>query len=55
MPAKSGPQRRAAGAALAVKRGDMPMTMAKGVVKQMARSMNEAQLKEFATKPRKRG
>ena len=49
MPAKSGPQRRAAGMALAVKRGETPMKMAKGAVKQMAQSMTQGQLKEFAT------
>jgi len=39
--------------ALAVKRGEQPMTMAKGAVKQMAKSMTETQLKEYATKRKK--
>ena len=54
MPAKSGPQRRAAGMALAIKRGETPMKMAKGAVKQMAKGMNEQQLSEYARKPGKK-
>ena len=32
---------------------NIPMKMAKGAVKQMAKSMTESQLKDYATKPRK--
>ena len=55
MPAKSPAQRSAAGMALAMKRGEMPMKASKGAAKQMAKSMSETQLKEFATKHRKKG
>ena len=50
MPAESERQRKAAGAALAAKRGDMPMSALKGASRQMASSMSEQQLREFATK-----
>jgi hypothetical protein len=51
MPPKSKAQQRAAGAALAAKRGEG--SMKKGMPStQMAKGMSENQLKEFATKPR---
>jgi len=53
MPAKSQAQQRAAGAALSVKRGDTPKNELKGASKQMAESMSEKQLEEFASTKRK--
>ena len=47
MPAKSEKQQKAAGAALATKRGKMPKTKLKAASKQML-SMTEEQLKEYA-------
>jgi Protein of unknwon function (DUF3008) len=48
MPAKSKKQQMAAGAALAAKRGETKKSSLKGASKQMAQSMSEKQLKEFA-------
>ena len=48
MPAKSAAQQKAAGAALSAKRGDTPRSELKGASKQMAASMTEAQLEDFA-------
>jgi hypothetical protein len=48
MPAKSKAQQKAAGAALSAKRGETPETVLKGAAKQMAESMSEKQLEEFA-------
>ncbi|WP_432767946.1 MAG: DUF3008 family protein [Sphingopyxis sp.] len=48
MPAKSKAQQKAAGAALSAKRGDTPKSNLKGVSKQMADSMTEKQLEDFA-------
>ena len=48
MPAKSKAQQKAAGAALAAKRGEQPVKALKGASKEMYSSMNERQLKEFA-------
>lgn len=48
MPAESKAQQRAAGAALSAKRGDTPKSKLKGASKQMAASMTEKQLEEFA-------
>ena len=48
MPAKSKKQQMAAGAALAAKRGERPMDSLKGASRQMAESMSEQQLEEFA-------
>lgn len=48
MPAKSKAQQKAAGAALSAKRGDMPKSKLKGASKQMADSMTERQLEDFA-------
>lgn len=48
MPAKSKAQQKAAGAALSAKRGDTPKSKLKGASKQMADSMTEKQLEDFA-------
>lgn len=53
MPAKSAAQQKAAGAALAAKRGEAPKSKLKGASKQMAASMSEKQLEEFAHTKRK--
>jgi len=53
MPAKSAAQQKAAGAALSAKRGDTPKSKLKGASKQMATSMSETQLEEFAHTKRK--
>jgi len=48
MPARSKAQQKAAGAALSAKRGDTPKSKLKGASKQMADSMSEKQLEDFA-------
>lgn len=53
MPAKSGAQQKAAGAALSAKRGDTPMSKLKGAAKSMEKSMSEQQLEELASTKRK--
>jgi hypothetical protein len=53
MPAKSKAQQKAAGAALSAKRGDTPRSSLKGASKQLAESMSEKQLEEFASTKRK--
>jgi hypothetical protein len=53
MPATSAAQQKAAGAALSAKRGDTPKSKLKGASKQMASSMSEKQLEEFAHTKRK--
>ena len=53
MPAKSKAQQRAAGAALAAKRGDAKPSELKGASRQMYKSMSEKQLDEFASTKRK--
>lgn len=53
MPAKSKAQQKAAGAALAAKRGDAPKKALKGASRQMYESMSEKQLDEFASTKRK--
>ncbi|MET3889098.1 hypothetical protein ABIE41_000174 [Bosea sp. OAE506] len=53
MPAKSGAQQKAAGAALAAKRGDIPDTDLRGASKSMEKSMTEKQLDELASTKRK--
>ena len=53
MPAKSKAQQKAAGAALAAKRGERKKSSLKGASKQMAESMSKKQLKEFASTKRK--
>ncbi len=53
MPAKSAAQQKAAGAALAAKRGDMPKSRLKGASRQMADSMSEKELDKMASTKRK--
>lgn len=53
MPAKSNAQQKAAGAALAAKRGDMKKSELKGASRGMAESMSEAELKKMAETKRK--
>ena len=53
MPAKSKAQQKAAGAALAAKRGEEPKSKLIGASKQMVRSMSETQLEELASTSRK--
>jgi hypothetical protein len=53
MPAKSEDQRRAAGAALAAKRGETPVSSLKGAAKQMYHGMSEKELRDFAKKEKK--
>ncbi|WP_343314103.1 DUF3008 family protein [Brucella sp. BE17] len=48
MPAKSQAQQKAAGAALAAKRGDTKVKDLVGASKEMYESMSEKQLEEFA-------
>ena len=54
MPAKSSRQRKAAGVALAAKRGKVPMSKLKGPAKTMAK-MSEKDLSDFAKNPNKTG
>jgi len=49
MPAKSQRQQKAAGAALAAKRGEVPMARLRGASKEMAASMSEKELEEMAS------
>lgn len=53
MPAKSKAQQKAAGAALAAKRGDQKVSELKGASKSMYKSMSERELDEFASTSRK--
>ncbi|WP_025662093.1 DUF3008 family protein [Rhizobium sp. IBUN] len=53
MPAKSKAQQKAAGAALSAKRGQTPKSRLKGPSREMAESMSERQLEEFASTKRK--
>jgi hypothetical protein len=53
MPARSKAQQKAAGAALAAKRGERPKSKLKGGSKEMVESMTEEQLEELASTPRK--
>lgn len=48
MPARSKAQQKAAGAALSARRGEMPKSKLKGASKEMAESMTEKQLEDFA-------
>ena len=52
MPAKSAVQQKAAGAAVAAKRGDMPKAKLKGASKSMASSMSESELSKMASTKR---
>jgi hypothetical protein len=54
MPAKSKKQQKAAGAALAAKRGERSKASLKGASKQMVESMSEKQLRDFAKTKRKK-
>jgi len=54
MPARSKKQQMAAGAALAAKRGKRSKKSLKGASRQMAKSMSEKQLREFAKTKRKK-
>ena len=53
MPAKSGAQQKAAGAALAAKRGDIKKSELKGASKSMEKSMTEKELDKMASTKRK--
>jgi hypothetical protein len=53
MPAKSAAQQKAAGAALAAKRGEEPKSKLKGASRSMEESMSEKQLEELAHTKRK--
>ncbi|MDI6027605.1 DUF3008 family protein [Corticibacterium sp. UT-5YL-CI-8] len=53
MPAKSKAQQKAAGAALAAKRGEIKKSELVGASKDMYESMSEKQLDEFASTKRK--
>ena len=53
MPAKSKAQQKAAGAALAAKRGEESVSELKGAARSMYESMSEEQLEEFASTERK--
>ena len=52
MPAKSAAQQKAAGAALAAKRGDSPKYSLKDASKSMAQSMSESELEKMASTKR---
>jgi hypothetical protein len=53
MPAKSKAQQKAAGAALAAKRGETKVSELKGASREMYDSMSEKELEEFASTRRK--
>jgi hypothetical protein len=53
MPARSAAQQKAAGAALAAKRGETPVSELKGASRSMYESMTERELEEFASTKRK--
>ncbi len=53
MPARSQAQQKAAGAALAAKRGDMKVKQLVGASREMYKSMSEKELEEFAHTRRK--
>jgi len=53
MPAKSKAQQKAAGAALAAKRGQGKVRNLNGASKSMYKSMRERELEKFASTPRK--
>lgn len=53
MPAKSQAQQKAAGAALAAKRGDTKVSELKGASKSMYESMSEKELDDMASTKRK--
>lgn len=49
MPAKSKAQQKAAGAALAAKRGEQPRSALKGAARSMTSTMSEAELEKLAS------
>lgn len=53
MPATSKAQQKAAGAALAAKRGEIPKSKLKGASREMEESMTEQELADLASIPRK--
>jgi len=53
MPAKSKAQQKAAGAALAAKRGEVKKSKLKGASREMVESMSEAELRKMAKTTRK--
>lgn len=53
MPAKSKAQQKAAGAALAAKRGETKVSELQGAAKEMYDSMSEDELEDFASTNRK--
>lgn len=53
MPAKSQAQQKAAGAALAAKRGEVSKRSLKGASRNMEKSMTQKQLRELAATKRK--
>lgn len=55
MPAKTEAQRKAAGMALAAKRGEIPQSKLRGPSLRMFQGMKVAQLRDFATKPLAKG
>jgi hypothetical protein len=54
MPAKSKQQQKAAGAALAAKRGEQPKSKLRGASRQMVESMSESELEKMASVKRKK-
>jgi hypothetical protein len=54
MPAKSKAQQKAAGAALAAKRGDMKKSELRGASRAMEKSMTEGELEDLAQAKRKK-
>ena len=50
MPSVSAKQRRAAGMALAAKRGEVAVSQLQGAAKSMFEGMSESQLRDFAKK-----
>ncbi|MEA2977677.1 MAG: hypothetical protein QOF19_3197 [Alphaproteobacteria bacterium] len=54
MPAKSKQQQKAAGAALAAKRGEQPKSQLRGASRQMVESMSEKELEKMASVKRKK-
>ena len=54
MPAVSKAQQKAAGAALAAKRGETKVSSLKGAAREMYKSMTESQLEDFASTKRER-
>ena len=49
MPAKSAAQQKAAGLALAARRGETPVGSLKGAAREMYQSMSEVELERFAS------